>query len=184
MMEKHTESGKRLKPADIMQLQEMNFVMFSRDWFLLTAGDHASFNMMTCSWGGLGYLWNHPVSFVFVRPQRYTFEFIERHDRFSICVFDETHRSALEFCGTRSGRDQDKVAKTGLTPAFNESGVVYFDEARMVMICRKLYVRRLQEEGFLDKKLMETVYRTGDYHYMYIGTVEKLLTAGQVPERA
>lgn len=83
---------------------------------LVTAGNAEKFNMMTASWGGLGFLWNRPVAFVFIRPQRYTFDFVERNEGFTLSFFGEEYRKVLQLCGTKSGREIDKVAETKLTP--------------------------------------------------------------------
>ena len=102
---------------------------------------------MTVSWGSVGIMWNKPVAFTFIRPQRYTFGFLEKNGMFTMSFFDEEYRKALQICGTKSGRDIDKVAATGLTPAFTEDGVPYFEEAKLVLICKKLYAQDLNEES-------------------------------------
>ncbi|NLC68454.1 MAG: flavin reductase family protein [Clostridiaceae bacterium] len=140
---------------------------------LITAGTKDNFNTMTASWGGLGVLWEENVSFCFVRPQRYTYEFLEKSDYYTLCFFDEWGREALEYCGTHSGREVDKVAGARLTPA-EDNGVVYFIEARLVLICRKIYYQDIMPENFLDKEI-EKFYSDKDYHRMYIGRVEKCL---------
>jgi flavin reductase (DIM6/NTAB) family NADH-FMN oxidoreductase RutF len=168
----------RFHVADVLTLKERIITMFSDDWFLLTAGSADNFNMMTCAWGAFGYLWNKPVSFVFVRPQRYTYEFMESSDRYTISFFDENHRDKLAFCGSKSGRDVDKVRESGLTPVTTQTNTVYFDEAKMVFICRKLYFQDILRQGFVDKKLAESVYPEHDYHRMYVGHIEKLLVTG------
>ena len=89
---------------------------------LVTAGNAEKFNMMTASWGGLGFLWNRPVAFVFIRPQRYTFDFVERNEGFTLSFFGEEYRKVLQLCGTKSGREIDKVAETKLTPICNSIG--------------------------------------------------------------
>ena len=113
------------------------FQMIDKQWMLITAGNEEKANTMTASWGGLGVLWFKPVSFAFVRPTRYTYEFIEREDGYSLCFFDESYRNALKVCGTVSGRDRDKIAECGLTLRY-EDGIPYFDEAETVLfrLCR------------------------------------------------
>ena len=90
--------------------------LIGKQWMLVTAGTSEKFNTMTASWGGLGWLWNKPVAFVFIRPERYTHGFIEASDCMTLSFYGEEYREALKICGTKSGRDIDKVAATGLTP--------------------------------------------------------------------
>ena len=97
-------------------LKDNVFKLISQDWMLITAGDRTKFNTMTANWAGLGFLWYQPVSFCFVRPQRYTFEFMEKSACYTLSLFTEQHRDALSLCGSQSGRDLDKVQAAGLTP--------------------------------------------------------------------
>jgi flavin reductase (DIM6/NTAB) family NADH-FMN oxidoreductase RutF len=156
-------------------LKDNVFKLISRDWMLITAGDRTKFNTMTASWAGLGYLWDQPVSFCFVRPQRYTFEFMEKSAGYTLSFFPEQYREALSLCGSQSGRDIDKVQATGLTPAFTENGLPYFAEARLVLECRKLYARFLEEEGFHDTTIPAEVYPDKDFHRLYIGGIVQCL---------
>ncbi len=137
-------------------------------WMLVTAGNAEKFNTMTASWGGLGFLWNKPVAFVFIRPQRYTFEFTEAHEAMTLSFFDTKYRSALTLCGSHSGRDIDKVAQSGLTPWVSPSGNVAFEEAERVLECSKLYAQRLDPAAFLDKSQPGQWYKAGDFHQLYI----------------
>ncbi|MCU0606898.1 MAG: flavin reductase family protein [Candidatus Edwardsbacteria bacterium] len=141
------------------------------DWFLLTAGNLTSWNTMTAAWGGLGYLWQRPVAFVFVRPQRHTFGFMERNDRFTLCFFDRRHRAALRFCGSRSGRDCDKAKETGLVPRATPGGGVYFAQARLVIECRTIYAQDIDPARFADRRIARAVYPRRDFHRMYIGEI-------------
>ncbi len=152
------------------------FKLIGSDWSLVTAGNPDSFNTMTASWGGVGIMWNKPVAFTFVRPQRYTFEFTEREELYSLCFFDETYRPALSFCGSKSGRKVDKVAETGLTPVFTEDGVPYFEEARLVLICKKLYGQFLNEESVLGGDSVMKYYNGDEFHKMYISEILEVLT--------
>jgi flavin reductase (DIM6/NTAB) family NADH-FMN oxidoreductase RutF len=160
---------------DVNRFKENIIPLFSKEWFLLTAGVKNNFNTMTCAWGGIGYLWNQPVTFVFVRPQRFTYEFVENNELFTMSFFGDTNRENLNFCGTNSGRDVDKIAETGLTPLFDIENAVYFKEARMAAICRKLSYQDIDEKGFADKPLMSAVYPEKDFHRMYVGRIEQLL---------
>jgi len=148
-----------------------------KEWMLLTAGGEGNYNTMTCSWGHLGCLWNLPTAVCYVRPQRYTREFIDREERYTLCFFSEDYKKALGYLGTHSGRDGDKVAVAGLTPVHGE-GYTYFEEADLVLVCRTLYQAPMQEACFRDTAVMEKNYPQGDFHDLYIGQIEKVLIAG------
>lgn len=151
------------------------FKLIGKDWMLITAENGEKVNTMTASWGGAGVLWGKPVCFTFIRPQRYTYEFTEKTDRMTLCFFDGKYRSALSLCGSRSGRDCDKIAEAKLTPIKDEeSGAVYFAEANRVLICRKMYSDMLKKECAIDKNLLD-FYPSEDFHRMYICEIEKIL---------
>ena len=153
------------------------FTMVGKDWMLLTAAKpDGSFNQMTASWGGLGVLWGKPVCFCFIRPQRYTHEFSEAGDRLSATFFGEEYRRALTLCGRKSGREIDKVCECGLTPVRDEQGTVYYEEAKVVLCCRKLYADQLKESCFVDRAMLEH-YPAKDYHTVYVYEIEEVLVA-------
>lgn len=165
---------KKLKEIEPDLITDNAFKLIGSDWMLITAGTPSGFNTMTANWGGLGYLWSKKVCFCFIRPQRHTFGFVEKADVFTLSFFEEKHRSILEFCGSRSGRDVNKVAETGLTPVFGDSGAIYFDQARLVMECKKLYFQDIDPGRFLDPEIHE-IYPKKDFHRMYIGEVIRCL---------
>ncbi len=148
--------------------------MIGHEWMLITAGTEKDFNTMTAAWGGLGFLWNKPIAITFIRPQRYTYEFTEKYNDFSLCFFDRKYREALNFCGTRSGRDTDKIKETGLTPLQSDLGNIYFEEARLVIECSKIYYEDIKPENFLDTSF-DKHYPQKDYHRMYFGLIRKCL---------
>ncbi|MCL2098275.1 MAG: flavin reductase [Bacteroidales bacterium] len=158
------------KQVNITELHESPVQMIGKEWMLITAGNSTAFNTMTASWGGLGELWNKPVAFIFVRPQRYTFDFLEREDYFTLSFYNENYREALTICGTKSGRDTDKVKEAGLTPLYTPLGVA-FGEARVIIECRKIYGDFLQPEAFIDGSIAENIYPQSDYHKMYVGEI-------------
>ena len=166
--------SKMLLPTDVTVIKDNVFKLIASDWMLITAGTMESFNTMTANWGAFGELWHKKVCFCFVRPTRYTYKFMEREDVFTLSFFDETHRKALDYCGAHSGKDVDKIAETGLTPVANESGGVYFEEARIVLVCRTVYFHDINPAHFLDPKIDE-VYPKKDYHRMYVGEVIRCL---------
>jgi flavin reductase (DIM6/NTAB) family NADH-FMN oxidoreductase RutF len=154
-------------------LTDNPFKLIGTDWMLVSAGTAKSFNTMTASWGGLGVLWERKVCFCFIRPTRYTYEFIERSDVFTLSFFEEPYRKALQFCGSHSGRDTDKLKGAGLT-LHPEGDFVTFAEARLVLVCRKLYFQDIEPGHFLDPKI-ESMYPKKDYHRMYVGDLVKCL---------
>lgn len=165
----------RFKSIAPQELTDNTFKLIGSDWGLVTAGDSESFNTMTISWGGLGVLWNKPVAFTFIRPQRYTFEFLEKKGVFTISFFDEGYRKALGLCGSKSGRDVDKVRETGLTPAFTRDGAPYFEEARLVLVCKKLYAQSFGEKSVIENAAVLPNYNGDDWHKMYIGEILEVL---------
>lgn len=148
------------------------FEKISKEWFLVTAGEMGHFNTMTASWGFMGFIWNKKCVITVIRPQRYTKEFIDNSEYFTICFFDETQRDALKFCGANSGRDCDKMAKTGLAP-MEFDGCVGFEQAKTVLVCKKVYAQEMKEENFVDKELCKKNYPTEDYHTAYYGEIVK-----------
>ena len=163
-----------IKPTDIPG----NMIqMIGHEWMLITAGNSTHFNTMTAAWGGLGFLWKEPMAMIFIRPQRYTYEFVEKYDNFTLCFFDKKHREALKICGTRSGRTTDKMKATGLTPLETSSGNIYFEEARLVLECRKVYYDDINPSFFLDPSI-DHLYPQNDYHRMYIGFINNCLIKG------
>mgnify|MGYP003516284728 CR=1 FL=1 len=149
--------------------------LIGKQWMLVTAGTSEKFNMMTASWGCLGWLWNKPVAFVFIRPERFTHGFIEASDCMTLSFYGEEYREALKICGTKSGRDTDKVAATGLTPVELESGNMTFGEARLTLDSRKLFKTSMQEANFIDKELLEKWYGAhGGLHDVYVVEIENV----------
>lgn len=168
----------KIKPKEI---DENTFKLIGSDWMLITAGTEKEFNTMTASWGGLGILWHKNVCTIFIRPQRHTYGFVEQSDFFTLSFFGSAHREVLKYCGSHSGRDVDKVAETGITPAFSENGGIYFQEAKLVLECRKLYYQDITPDHFLDDSIQEN-YPKDDYHRMYIGEIIGCYKSGEQPE--
>lgn len=161
------------REISVEELKDNPFTLINKDWMLITAGNREKHNTMTASWGGVGELWGRYVSTIYIRPQRYTLEFVEREDYYSLCFFGPDCRQALNLCGSKSGREIDKDAATGLTPCFDEAAP-YYEQARLVFLCRKLYRQNLEEGCFLDKGLLEKWY-DNDLHRMFIGEIVKVL---------
>lgn len=149
--------------------------MIGNEWWLVTAGDEANgYNTMTASWGHVGVIWQRPSAIVYIRPQRYTKEFMDRADRYTLSLFGGGYKKEMGYLGSHSGRDEDKVAKVGLTPVFEED-YTYFAEAETVIVCRKLYRVPLLPAGFIDARIIDEHYPDRDFHEIYIGEIEKVL---------
>jgi len=171
-----------MREVDVCSLQFNPFTLIGGEWWLITAGNEQDgYNTMTASWGHLGTIWGRPgrkahmglpTAVVYVRPQRYTKQFMDKEEVFTLSVFDESYRNALSYLGSHSGRDSDKVAEAGLTAVFHEN-TVSFAEAKMVFVCRKVYQASLKEEGFVDRDLVEINYPNRDFHDMYVGEIVK-----------
>jgi flavin reductase (DIM6/NTAB) family NADH-FMN oxidoreductase RutF len=161
----------------IIPPEEINdnvFKLIGKDWMFVTAGTPEKYNCMTASWGGMGILWQKPVVFVFIRPTRYTFEFSEKSLRMSLCFFSEKYRPLLNLCGTKSGRDMEKMKIEGLTPAFSREGVPFYNEARIAVFVKKLYSQFLDKNLVMEQSVHE-LYSGDDYHKMYICEIEKIM---------
>ncbi|MCK5808912.1 flavin reductase [bacterium] len=158
----------RLNPFDI----------FSKEWGLLTVGSAESYNTMTIAWGQFGFMWNKNVITVVVRPQRYTFEFIEKHPRFTVSFFGDKMRDALKLCGSKSGRDINKIAEAGLTPRVSEEGI-FFEEASLVFCAETIYKSRSEYESFTNKNIPDEIYPKRDYHHWYTGEITTVLTSNE-----
>jgi flavin reductase (DIM6/NTAB) family NADH-FMN oxidoreductase RutF len=159
------------KEINITNLEDLNPISkISKEWMLITAGDQEKYNTMTASWGNLGYIWNKPVATMYIRQTRYTKEFADKFDYFSLCFFEKKYRKDLGYLGTYSGRDEDKVAKTSLTVDFFED-VPYFKEASLVLICKKEYSQDMKPECFHDKECLKNNYENDLLHKLYIGEI-------------
>lgn len=161
-----------MKEINIRDIKKSAVEMISDGWGLVTAGNEEKFNTMTVSWGGLGEIWGKDAVFIFIRPQRYTYEFIEKEEFFTLSFYGEEFRNALKICGSQSGRNTDKVANAGLTPVFTD-GTVSFEQAEYTLVCRKMASQFIDPKGFEDESI-EKNYSAGDYHKFYIGEIVKV----------
>lgn len=155
-------------------LRKNPFQLIGKDWMLITAGNEEKVNTMTASWGGLGVMYGKNVAYIVIRPTRYTKEFVDQEETFSLSFFDKGYRKTLNYLGTVSGRNEDKIAKSKLTVVRYED-TPYFDEAKLVFICKKLFKQPLNTDGLVNDQLKQTWYRTGDYHTLYIAEITAVL---------
>lgn len=152
------------------------FHAIGKEWMLVTAGTQDKVNTMTASWGGLGVMYGKDVAFIVIRPQRYTKEFIDQEETFSLSFLDKNYRDVLNYLGTVSGRTEDKIKNSGLTLEYTD-GTPYFSEANLVFVCKKLVKQELDANSLLYEKLDKTFYPTKDYHVLYIAQIIKTLQA-------
>ena len=171
------------KSINPKELQGNIFESIDDKWFLITAGKDETgglWNTMTASWGGMGIMWGKPVAWCVIRPVRYTYEFMEQADYYTLSFLPEQYRKQLNILGTKSGREIDKKIESGLTPALftpdteNLKNVVSFEEAETVLICKKLYYQDIDPANFIDKELDKN-YPKKDYHRMYFGEITSCL---------
>ena len=158
------------------ELQLNPFTAVGKQWMLITSGDEQGFNTMTASWGGFGIMFGKDVAVVVVRPSRYTYQFMEKNERFTMSFFDERYRSALQLCGAKSGRDIDKPKAAGLTPVFLD-GTTTFAEASLVLVAKKLYIHDFKPEGFLDADTLEGYGDSKNFHRAYLSEIIKVYKA-------
>ena len=153
------------------------FSAIGEQWMLITAGDRDNCNTMTASWGGLGVIWGAPAATAYIRPQRYTKEFVDNSDYFTLSFFPEAYRKELALCGSKSGRDVDKVEACGFTVAMAQEGAPYFEQADLVLVCRKRFAQAMDPAN-IPLDVREKWYPEEDYHTMYIGEIVEVLKKG------
>lgn len=162
------------------ELDRNPFSMIGKEWMLITAEKKNTeppapkINTMTASWGGMGVMWNKNTVTIVIRPNRYTKEFLDNGDTFSLTILPEQYRKELSYLGSVSGRCENKIEKAALHVSYEES-TPYFDEGNLVFLCKKLYRQPMTEEGFLLKDLITSNYPNGDFHVMYIAEILSIL---------
>ena len=164
-----------LRKRDVKELKDNVFSLIGDEWMLITAGTAERCNTMTASWGGLGIMWGEPAATVYIRPQRYTKEFVDREEYFTLSFFGPEYKKELALCGARSGRELDKVKECGFTVACGEGGAPYFEQARLVLVCKKLYAQELDADA-MPADIKEKWYPERDYHTMYLGRIVEAYT--------
>lgn len=167
-----------MKEIKVEELNINPFTLIGDNWCLIGAKSDHKFNAMTASWGSMGVLWNKNVVTIYVRPQRYTREFIDVQDYFTLSFFEEKYKKELgTIYGRKSGREINKEEASGFHTA-NKDGFTYIEESNLVIACKKIYCGKIRREEFIDPTI-EKHYAEKDYHYMYIGEVEKVWQKGE-----
>lgn len=149
------------------------FEQFDKKWALLTAGTKDKFNTMTISWGGLGTLWGKPVITAYVRQSRYTHEFMDNNDYFTVSFYPEDYKKTLGVLGSKSGRDMDKIHDSGLV-AKEYAGTVTFEEAELTLVCKKLFKQTLDVNS-MPEDVRKQFYEGQSDHDMFIGEVVEII---------
>ena len=149
------------------------FRIFDQQWALVTAGTAESYNTMTISWGGLGTLWGKPVATIYIKPVRYTYQFLEQNDYFTVSFYPKEYQKDLSILGRKSGRDTDKVALTSLTPKVLEHGVTV-EQAQATLVCKKIYWQDLDLRQ-IPQEAVAAYYQSEQPHRMYLGEVVAIL---------
>lgn len=157
------------------ELTANTFRLIGKDWGLVTAGTKEKVNTMTVSWGGLGIMWGKPVAYIFIRPQRYTKEFIDNNTTLSLSFYGENYREMLSFMGSKSGKEVDKIKEMNLSLTFKDS-IPYFEEATTVLCLKKLYHQEMEASAFDDIECDQKWYANKDYHTMYVCEITDILT--------
>ena len=162
-----------MKEIDINDLKLNPFNKIGKEWMLITASDGEKTNTMTASWGGFGFLWNKNIAFIVLRPQRYTKEFVDKTNEFSFSFFDESYKKTLSYLGSVSGKNEDKISKSGLHLSFINN-IPSFEEASMIINCKNLYKQNLLSECFIDTNIDEKNYPNKDYHTLYFAEIKNI----------
>lgn len=158
-------------PTELVEFDP--FTSIGSDWALLAATKDGKTNAMTISWGAVGVIWNKNAAFVFVRDSRYTKEFIDGSDTFSVNFFGGKEKNALKYFGAVSGRTEDKIANAGFH-VNEKNGITFIDESNFVLLCRKLSATKIDDADFIDPEIRK-LYTDNDYHTMYIGEIVEFL---------
>ncbi|MFW5648301.1 MAG: flavin reductase [Candidatus Alkaliphilus sp. MAG34] len=149
------------------------FKLIGRDGMLITAARDGKVNTMTAGWGGFGVMWGRNVAYAVIRPQRYTKEFVDSSDTFSLTFFGSDKKEMLNYLGTTSGRDEDKIKKSNLTVIYDDA-TPYFEEATVAVLCKKLFTQDYKPESFIEKGIIDRWYPASDFHTLYIAEIIKI----------
>ncbi len=160
-----------MKKLDITHIELEAVDLWKNQWLLLTAGNMENYNMMTVAWGSIGCMWNKAFVQIVVRPQRHTWNFTEKYDHFTLCAFPKEFRKDMNFLGTVSGRDRDKLAETKLHAiASTKVEAPSYAEASLILECKKMYRQQMDPAGFMDPSIQKK-YPINDYHTIYFGEI-------------
>lgn len=157
------------------ELDQNIFKLISDDWMLITSGNKEKANTMTASFGGFGVLFFKNVATIYVRPERYTYQFLEENNTFSLTFFDESFREKLKFCGSNSGKDIDKIQACNFNIEYCNNETPYITDGKITVICKTLYKQDIEKNCFTDISSYEKTYSSGGMHRMYIGEITQII---------
>lgn len=170
----------RLRPIDPQAAALELLPALGAENALLTAGTADRRNTMTIGWCQAGRLWNLPTCTVYVRPERYTYQFMEEQEYFTVSVLPKERKDAMALCGTKSGRDMDKIKECGLTVRTGAGGAPFFQEAELVLVCRTLYAQDLDPVCVLpagEEQILPSYGAKGGWHRAYTGEIVEAYSA-------
>ncbi len=158
------------------ELQDNIFKLIENDWMLITAGDKQKANTMTASFGGFGVFCFKNIAIIYVRPERYTYEFLEKHKTFSLSFFEPEYKQKLTFCGRNSGKNYDKFKECGFTLEYTDNETPVISEARINIECKTMYKQDIEKDCFVDTEAFEKTYSSGGMHRMYVAEILNITT--------
>ena len=142
----------KFEKIDVTKANVNPFQRIGQDWMLISAKKEGKVNTMTASWGMMGVFWGKNVVTVGIRPQRFTKEFVDAGDTFTLTFFDGERKQEMGYLGKVSGEPT-------------------FEEGTMVFVCKKLMETQLNPEEFIDPEVDGRWYPEKDYHHMYTAEV-------------
>ncbi|HPX32796.1 MAG TPA: flavin reductase family protein [Erysipelotrichaceae bacterium] len=149
------------------------FEKFYQHWALVTAGKKDHFNTMTVAWGSMGTVWSRPIVTIYIKPCRYTYNFLNENDYFTVSFYDEKYKKDMSILGTKSGKDTDKIALTSLTPV-EVNGSMSFEEANCTIVLKKIYYQDM-DINQMPSAVVNRYYTEELPHRMYIGEVVEII---------
>ena len=161
----------KFEKIDVTKANVNPFQRIGQDWMLISAKKEGKVNTMTASWGMMGVFWGKNVVTVGIRPQRFTKEFVDAGDTFTLTFFDGERKQEMGYLGKVSGRDEDKISKVGFHVVKTDEEQPTFEEGKMVFVCKKLMETQLNPEEFIDPEVDGRWYPQKDYHHMYTAEV-------------
>jgi len=151
-------------------LPELNEVL--PGGLFLNVKTNNNFNTMTIGWANAGIIWGLPIFNVAVRKSRYTYNLIEKTDEFTVSIpFSNRFKKELAFCGSRSGRNYDKIKECGLNKIKAQSiSTPVIGGCDLHYECKIKY-KQAMDSMYLNKSINKKYYKDNDYHTFYYGEI-------------
>ena len=154
-------------------MNKYNIEEMIKEGCLVTAGDINHYNTMTIGWGMIGTIWRKNTFIVYVKPCRYTYEFMENNEYFTISFYKERYKNEMVYLGTKSGRDEDKVKNAKFHPIELEDSVT-FKEAYLTLVCKKYYYQDI-DYSIVPEDARDRYYSDNCMHRAYYGEIVKVI---------